>query len=134
MSGYRVAHLDEIEEVDDRGCSWRPVRHHLGITAFGINTWTARDAGDWMSYEHDESDEPNESLYLVQRGRAVFELDGERLDAHRYVRLCPARYEAQGARRGAGDDDRLGRRRPGKGIRARRLGDLGATQAALRGR
>ena len=81
MSGFTVAHLDEIDEVDDRGCSWRPVRHHLGITAFGVNAWTARDAGDWMSYEHDESDESNESLYLVLRGRAVFELDGERLDA-----------------------------------------------------
>src|ERR671922_497981 len=40
-----------------------------------------------MSYEvarldeHEEADDGNEELYFVLRGRAVFELDGERLDA-----------------------------------------------------
>jgi tetratricopeptide (TPR) repeat protein len=77
---YAVAHLDEIDEMDDGRCPWRPVRHHFGITAFGVNAWTARDAGDRIINEHDESDE-NEELYLVQQGRARFELDGERLDA-----------------------------------------------------
>jgi tetratricopeptide (TPR) repeat protein len=81
MSGYAVAHLDEIDELNDGREPYRPVRHHLGITAFGINAWTARDAGDRIINEHDESDDSNEELYLVQRGRAVFELDGERLDA-----------------------------------------------------
>jgi len=83
MSGYAVAHLDEIDEVDDGRCPWRPVRHHLGITSFGVNAWTARDAGDRIINEHDESDEGDlqEELYLVQRGRATFELDGERVDA-----------------------------------------------------
>jgi tetratricopeptide (TPR) repeat protein len=80
MSGYAVAHLDEIDEQDDGRCLYRPVRHHFGITAFGVNAWTARDAGDRIINEHDESDDGNEELYLVQRGRAVFELDGERLD------------------------------------------------------
>jgi tetratricopeptide (TPR) repeat protein len=80
MSGYAVAHLDEIDEQDDGRCPYRPVRHHFGITAFGVNAWTARDAGDRIINEHDESDDGNEELYLVQRGRAVFELDGERLD------------------------------------------------------
>jgi tetratricopeptide (TPR) repeat protein len=82
MSGYAVAHLDEIEEVDDGRCAWRPVRHQLGITAFGANAWTGHDAGDRIINEHDE-DEPdgNEELYVVLRGRAVFELDGERVDA-----------------------------------------------------
>jgi tetratricopeptide (TPR) repeat protein len=81
MSGYAVAHLDEIEEVNDGRSPWRPIRHHFGITAFGINAWTARDAGDRIINEHDESDDGNEELYLVHRGRAVFELDGERLEA-----------------------------------------------------
>jgi tetratricopeptide (TPR) repeat protein len=76
-----VAHLDEIAEMDDGRSPWRPVRHHFGITAFGINAWTARDAGDRIINEHDESDDANEELYLVQQGLAVFELDGERLDA-----------------------------------------------------
>jgi tetratricopeptide (TPR) repeat protein len=81
MGGYVAAHLDEIDEVEYGGCPWRPVRHHLGIMAFGINAWVARDAGDRIISEHDESDRTHERLYLVQQGRAVFELDGERLDA-----------------------------------------------------
>jgi len=81
MSGYAVAHLDEIDEQDDGRCPWRPVRHHFGITAFGVNAWTARDAGDRIINEHDESDDSNEELYFVVRGRAVFELDGDRMDA-----------------------------------------------------
>ena len=82
MSGYAVAHLDEIDELDDGRCLMRPVRHHLGITSFGVNAWTAREAGDRIINEHDESEpDSNEELYLVQRGRAVFELDGVRVDA-----------------------------------------------------
>jgi tetratricopeptide (TPR) repeat protein len=82
MSGYAVAHLDEIEEQDDGRQPWRPVRHHFGITAFGVNAWTARDAGDRIINEHDESEpDSNEELYLVLRGRAVFELDGDRVVA-----------------------------------------------------
>ena len=82
MSGYAVAHLDEIDELDDGRYPWRPVRHHFGITAFGVNAWTARDAGDRIINEHDESEpDANEELYLVLRGRAVFELDGDRVDA-----------------------------------------------------
>ena len=81
MSEYAVARLEEIEETNDGRCPYRAVRHHLGITAFGVNTWTAREAGDRIINEHDE-DEPdgNEELYLVLRGRATFELDGERVD------------------------------------------------------
>ena len=78
MSGYAVSHLDEIDELTDGSEPYRPVRHHFGITAFGITAWTASDAGDRIINEHDESDDSNEELYLVQRGRAVFELDGER--------------------------------------------------------
>jgi tetratricopeptide (TPR) repeat protein len=82
MNGYAVAHVDEIEELSDGRCPWRPVRHHFGITSFGVNAWTGRDAGDRIINEHDESEEDSdEELYLVQRGRATFELDGERVDA-----------------------------------------------------
>jgi tetratricopeptide (TPR) repeat protein len=81
MSGYAVAHLDEIDELTDGRSPWRPIRHHFGLTSFGINAWTARAAGDRIINEHDESDDENEELYLVLRGRAVFEIDGERVDA-----------------------------------------------------
>lgn len=82
MSSYKVAHLDEIDEVDDGRSPFRPVRHHLGITAFGVNAWTGREAGDRIINEHDEPDpDDDQELYLVLSGRARFELDGEKLDA-----------------------------------------------------
>jgi tetratricopeptide (TPR) repeat protein len=82
MASYAVARLDEIDEVNDGRCPFRPVRHHFGITSFGVNAWTARDAGGRIINEHDESDpDAGEELYLVVRGRAVFELDGDRVAA-----------------------------------------------------
>jgi hypothetical protein len=80
MSDYTVARLDEIDEISDGRCPSRPVRHHFGITSFGVNSWTGREAGDRIINEHDEVDE-NEELYLVHEGRARFELDGEQVDA-----------------------------------------------------
>src|SRR5438045_9174891 len=59
----------------------RPVRHHMGISAFGINSWTGRNAADRILNEHDEADDGNEELYLVHTGRARFEIDGETVDA-----------------------------------------------------
>ena len=82
MAAYAVAHLDEIEELADAGCHYRPIRHHLGITAFGVTAWTARAAGDLVINEHDEDDPTaDQELFLVLRGHAVFELDGDRVDA-----------------------------------------------------
>jgi tetratricopeptide (TPR) repeat protein len=81
MSGYAVANLDEIDEISDGRCPFRPVRHHFGITSFGVNAWTGRQAGDRIINEHDEADAEEEELYLVQQGRATFELDGDRVDA-----------------------------------------------------
>ena len=83
MSGYAVAQIDEIDEISDGRCPWRPVRFHFGITSFGVNAFSAHQVGDRLINEHDESQEHDlqEELYLVQRGRATFELDGERVDA-----------------------------------------------------
>jgi len=79
MSDYAIARLDEIDEISDGRCPLRPVRHHFGITSFGVNAWTAQNAGDRIINEHVEDED--EELYLVTQGRAVFELDGERRDA-----------------------------------------------------
>jgi tetratricopeptide (TPR) repeat protein len=83
MSGFAAARIDEIEEISDGRCPWRPVRHHFGIQSFGINVWTAAKAGDRIINEHDEADtdDQQEELYFVQDGRARFELDGEAVDA-----------------------------------------------------
>ena len=82
MAGYAVAHLDEIDELLDGRCPYRPVRLHFGITSFGVTTWTAGAAGDRIINEHDEYDAgSDEELLVVMRGHAVFELDGDRVDA-----------------------------------------------------
>ena len=83
MSRYTVAYLDEIDEVSDGHYPSRPVRYHFGITSFGVNSWTGREAGDRIIKEHNEAEDEDgqEELYLVQRGRARFELDGERIEA-----------------------------------------------------
>ena len=79
---YAVAHLDDIDEISDGRCPSRPIRYHFGITSFGVNAWTGRDVGDRIINEHDEADDDGEEeLYLVQRGRARFELDAEPVQA-----------------------------------------------------
>lgn len=87
MSAYRVAHLDEVPaagEPEPGSYVWKPVRHHLGIRAFGVNAWVARSEGDWVIEEHVEETEggsPHEELYYVARGRATFVVNGEEIDA-----------------------------------------------------
>jgi hypothetical protein len=81
MSDYRVAHLDEIDVVSDGREPMRPVRHHLGITAFGINAWTGAHKGDRLINEHDEEDDGQEEVYLVMQGSALFELGDDRVEA-----------------------------------------------------
>jgi mannose-6-phosphate isomerase-like protein (cupin superfamily) len=78
---YRVATIDELQDIAYRqDTHMRPVRHHLGITAFGTNAWTAANEGDRLMPEHQE-DEGSEELYVVLRGRARFEIDGNTVDA-----------------------------------------------------
>ena len=57
MSGYAVAQIDEIDEISDGRCPWRPVGFHFGITSFGVNAFTAHQVGDRLINEHDESQE-----------------------------------------------------------------------------
>jgi len=73
-------HVDEIESlpVTHLGLRWKPVRHALGVSAFGINAYHAANAGDVVVEEHKD---PHEELYLVVRGRARFESNGEEFDA-----------------------------------------------------
>jgi hypothetical protein len=80
MTDWSVTPLDQIPEETVGRCPWRPIRLVLGITSFGVNSWTAKAAGDRVINEHDEEDE-NEEPYLVLSGRATFELGGERRDA-----------------------------------------------------
>jgi hypothetical protein len=75
-----IAALDEIPraaEACDPSLDWRPVRDHLGISAFGVNAFMGAEPGDRVVELHDESDVGHEELYVVVRGGARFVIDGE---------------------------------------------------------
>src|SRR5262249_52640939 len=78
---YRVATVDELQDIAYRqDTHMRPVRHHLGISAFGTNAWTAAEVGDRLMPEHEE-DPGSEELYVVLGGRRVSRADGCTVDA-----------------------------------------------------
>ena len=121
MASYAVAHLDEIEEFADAGCHYLPIRHHLGITAFGVTAWTAHAAGDLVINEHDEDDPTaDEELFLVLRGHAVFDLDGNQVDAPTGTLVfAPPRTKRSAAAKQAGTTIIALEGTPGKAYEAR---------------
>jgi len=78
----KTLRLDEIEGIPVLGTlSWKPIRKPLGITAFGINAYTAASAGDEVVEDHTEQQLGHEEVYVVVSGRATFTVDGEEVDA-----------------------------------------------------
>ena len=76
----RTLRIDDVEGLPVLGTlMWQPVRRPLGITAFGINAYTATNAGDEVVEEHTE--QTHEEAYIVIRGHATFTVDGEKIDA-----------------------------------------------------
>jgi hypothetical protein len=80
MAQYAIARNEDIDEITDGRVPWRPLRHHFGITSFGVNAFTGKEVGDRLINEHDEADE-HEELYVVTAGHARFEIAGETHDA-----------------------------------------------------
>ena len=78
---FRTARLAEIEPVHAAGLSWLPLRHELGVQAFGVNAYAAAAPGEDVIEQHTEEGLGHEELYVVIAGRARFTLDGEQLDA-----------------------------------------------------
>ena len=78
-AGWGVAEVDEIPPVKpDWPATWKSVRHHFGITAFGINAVT-KDAGNVLIPEHDETESGQEEIYFVHAGAVTATLDGEQV-------------------------------------------------------
>jgi mannose-6-phosphate isomerase-like protein (cupin superfamily) len=85
----KVMHLDEFDRIaGPQTLTWLPVRHTLGIRAFGTNAYIAAEAGDDVVEAHDELAEPgqdptasHQELYFVARGHATFTIDGSEHDA-----------------------------------------------------
>ena len=78
----KILKLEEIEGIPVLGSLvWKPVRRPLGVTAFGINAYTAMNAGDEVVEEHTEEQLGHEEIYFVHAGHATFTIDGEEVDA-----------------------------------------------------
>jgi predicted DNA-binding protein (MmcQ/YjbR family) len=82
---YHVARLRDIEAVAIAGgLAWRPVRGTLGVRAFGVAGFVAAEAGQDVVEPHAEAADDgrgHEELYVVVRGAARFDLDGDAIDA-----------------------------------------------------
>jgi mannose-6-phosphate isomerase-like protein (cupin superfamily) len=78
----KVLPLSEVEGIPVFGTlSWKPIRRPLGVTAFGINAYTAGAAGDEVVEDHTETQNGHEEIYAVIAGHATFTVDGEEVDA-----------------------------------------------------
>ena len=80
---YGVARIDELDSYPisgQQGLTWRPVRRRFDIQAFGVNAYSAEEAGQRVVEEHREQD-GHEELYVVLSGRATFTLEGDEHDA-----------------------------------------------------
>ncbi len=88
--GFKAVHLDDVETLsfgDERGVpDWKPLRHALGVGAFGVNAWVAERAGDPAIERHDEAVDcgcdgvvppGHEELYVVLKGAADFAVGDE---------------------------------------------------------
>jgi tetratricopeptide (TPR) repeat protein len=80
----RVTTVDEVpRQTGAEGSDWLRVRKALDVRAFGVNVYGA-DSGKRVIEEHDELGSAagrHEELYIVLRGHARFELDGDVHDA-----------------------------------------------------
>lgn len=81
-AGYRVAELENLPRIPLEDGSWRPVRRELGVTAFGVNGYSAAEPGAPLIEEHDETSSGaggHEELYVTVSGAAEFTVAGERV-------------------------------------------------------
>jgi quercetin dioxygenase-like cupin family protein len=78
---YRVVDVDDIPYLWE---TFKPVRHHLGATAFGF-TQIDFPPGK-VGVEHDETASGQEEVYLALAGSGTLDVEGETLE------LKPGRY------------------------------------------
>ena len=92
-----IEHVDAVPPVKpDWPATWKSLRHHFNITAFGINAVT-KDAGKVLIPEHNESQSGQQEIYFVHRG----EVRGGRVAHHPAGRRRDARTSVRGRRVGA---------------------------------
>jgi len=78
----KTLRLDDVEGIPVFSTLvWKPLRKTLGVTAFGINAYTAAAAGDEVVEDHSETQLGHEEIYVVVAGHATFTVDAEEVDA-----------------------------------------------------
>ena len=80
MDGFTLKAIDEMEAVNDGIVKLAGAE--LGVASFGIQVFDF-PAGFPDYPEHDHSSEGMEEVYVVLRGSAEFEIDGERVSLDR---------------------------------------------------
>ena len=79
---FDAAHVSELDAIAiTEKLVWRPVRRRFDIRAFGVNAYTAENAGDEIVEDHTEETYLHEELYFVANGHVAFEVGGEEIDA-----------------------------------------------------
>jgi len=88
MSSYTAKRIDEMDTAFGGGM--RLARASLGVTSFGMQV--EEFPPDFDQYpEHSHDDDGQEEVYVVLRGSAEIEIDGERVpvDPETIVRVGP---------------------------------------------
>ena len=76
----RIVQLDEFDALPVLGGTlrWLPIRHELGIDAFGINAYVGHNVGDLVVEDHEDD---HQELYVVLTGAAQFRSGEQEFDA-----------------------------------------------------
>ena len=88
MADYTAKKIDDIEAIYQGG--FKRVRADLGVEAFGMQVIDMPPKFDGYP-EHDHAESGQEEVYVVLRGSADIDIDGERvpLDPDTLVRVGP---------------------------------------------
>lgn len=76
----RITDIPRVADLDAGDPDWHPIQHYFRLTAFGINAYVAREAGQELIGDHDEAGSDQEEVYVVTAGRARFTIDGAEHD------------------------------------------------------
>jgi mannose-6-phosphate isomerase-like protein (cupin superfamily) len=89
IGGYAAKSIDEMEAI--HGGAVKLAAAELGIESFGMQVLDFPEGFEHYP-EHDHSADGQEEVYVVLRGSAEFEIDGERvpIDTGRIVRVGPS--------------------------------------------
>jgi mannose-6-phosphate isomerase-like protein (cupin superfamily) len=87
MGDYTVKKIDEMEAVF--GGAFKRARAELGVESFGMQVLDMPPDVDGQYPEHDHAEDGQEEVYVVMRGAAEMEIEGEKvaLDPDTFVRV-----------------------------------------------